>query len=655
MLEVYGRVFRRQEQSRPWWWAALIVVGIIFGLLWLTMISYNIGCFALWCLKSQAEANQLATARLVGFLFGALALWIYTGAWRQRLFLSAPIRDLASTPGTAWQVFRVALRMKWWDILSVPTVLFAVALLPWFNEAVKNLSGSLAWASADDPQWEWAVDALKHFGWLLSGLGAVIAMLMLHGVFSVTAIAINLVVSGLGLGGLAPRSALLGRLIQCVVWFSAVLGVVAFVSTIGFWVAQPPEPPGPEWWRLGRWCDSVFSGGDGFSDWIRWFPGVAFGEVLYGLALTDTSVAPNWFSLLAWGGGAVALACVAFRSGFSHTVRCGLDREVPVAAPADAGRTERRAFNPDRVNGPLERLLVAWLGRMGRAVLRLVTANAQSGAIDRVLIRTLIISAFAVAFGRASMWLVPKGIAAFLNLHGIPFDERDEQVIGDIIAVTVLAGLTVYCILVWGGPRVLRSGIGAQAVSRDAQSGGMAGSWSRLFRRRKATTRGDQRYPLSEIYAVGFSDAVLVPTLYAAFWLSATAAMIWVTGLLFGLSVSGLNWSVAIGLPALLEFTFLSNVGMSWSYWTHYRRSLLYHVLLAVWFGVLAVAGFMAVLALIVWVWVASHKAEHPYWVPWLGTLNILLVANVSCYMLVRALYVRRRFDAEYRDPTSLA
>jgi hypothetical protein len=655
MLEVYGHVFRRQEQSRPWWWTTLIVLGTVVGMFYLMMISYWIGHFAMWCVKSQPESRQLPVARLAGLVLGTIALWVHTGSWRQRLFLAAPIRDLASTPGSAWHVFRVAIRMKWWNIASVPTVLFTVALFPWFYEGIGLLRQDLAWASAEDPAWIMPAEWLGYFDWLLAALGAAAAWLLLQAVFTVTAIALNLAFSGLGLGGVAPRTALVGRLLSYAIWLLGGLGLLAGLATIGFWMASPPEPPGPEWWRLGQWCDSVLSCGHTLSACIRWFPGVAIGEVLHGLVLSDRSVGPNWFGLLAWGGGAVAVACIAFRSGYSHTARCGLDREVTSVTPADAKQAERPGFNPDRINGPFEKLLIAWLGRMGRAVLRLVTVNAQSGAIDRILLRTLAAGGLALLLGYGAMWLVPRAFDVLLSLYRIGLAEREVNVIRSIVAVLALIVLTIYCIAVWGGPRVWRTGLGNGAFSRDAQTEGPLGSWSKLFRRRKATTRGDQRYPLSEIYAVGFSDAVLVPSLYTGFWLTATAGVVWGAGFLLGLPLTGMNWAVAIGLPGLWQLAFLSYLGMASNYWTHYRRSLLYQIFMSVWMCVLAAVGVLTVLALIVGLWVLSHRAGYPHWMPWLGTVNILVIADLAQYMLVRWLYVRRRFDAEYRHPVSMA
>jgi len=531
MLEVYGRVFRRQEQQRPWWWTALLSLGILVGLAWVLFFCLGAGRVALWCLQAQDPGHQLPAARLAGLLAGAIALSALVKTWRRRLFLEGPIRDLAVSPGSPWQVLKVALRLRWWHVASVPVVLLSVLLTPWFMEPFAQLSTDFQWVAVDDPRWQLLADLLHHGGWVLAFLSSAVTVLMLHGVFTVTAIAIGLILSAAGLGGVAPRSLFLDRLFRYGMVLATIVGFAALFSTIAYWMSIGQEPPHPGWWRVGQWCHLVLVGEHPLFEWLRWFPGIALGDVLHGLTLTEHSVAFPWFGILIWGVAATVVAGVFFRAGYSFQARSGFGREEAAVAPADAGRIERRSFDPDAVNGPFESLFIAWLGRMGRAVLRMVSANMQSGALDYLLVRTMFGTASGVLLGHIAMLMIPAGLDAILTVYGqSPLSAEAVGNVRSTVAVFFLILLALFCLITWGGHKTWQTG--ARVYARNEQTEAAAGSWGALFRRKKTATRGDRRYPLIEIYAVGFADAVLLPTLYAGFWLLVSGAAIGLTGLL---------------------------------------------------------------------------------------------------------------------------
>jgi hypothetical protein len=385
---------------------------------------------------------------------------------------------------------------------------------------------------------------------------------------------------------------------------------------------------------------------------VSWFPGVALGEVLYYVTFTEQSALASWSGILIWGAGATVLAALFFRPGYSAKARSGCDREDASVAPADSAPPERRSFDPDVVNGRLEALFIAWLGRMGRAVLRMVSANVRSGALDYMLVRTAVGLACSILLGRIFMWLVPAMINAILIVYGLsPLRPDAEEAFGTAVAIVFLVALAVYCLVSWGGPKMWQ--VGAKAYARNEQSEAAAGSWGALFRKKKTATRGDRRYPLIEIYAVGFSDAVLLPTLYAGFWILVSGGAVAVAGVVYGLTPKYLGWVVAIGVPILWQLAFLSYIGGISNYWMHYSRSLLIQIFTAIWMGVLLAIGAIGCAVLIVVICGTASQANYPSWVGWLGSINVLVVADVAFYMLVRWLYVRRRFDAEFRNPTA--
>src|SRR6185503_17059527 len=83
------------------------------------------------------------------------------------------------------------------------------------------------------------------------------------------------------------------------------------------------------------------------------------------------------------------------------------------------------------------------------------------------------------------------------------------------------------------------------------------------------------RYPLAEIYPIGFSDAVLLPTFYSLLWLFLLGALGLLEGILMGLDSSTLVWCFVIGVPALTQVCFLAAMGTLVSNWMDYRRSWL--------------------------------------------------------------------------------
>jgi hypothetical protein len=161
-----------------------------------------------------------------------------------------------------------------------------------------------------------------------------------------------------------------------------------------------------------------------------------------------------------------------------------------------------------------------------------------------------------------------------------------------------------------------------------------------------APSRGDTRYPLSEIYAIGFSDAVLLPTFYTLMWTTVSVALAFAEALLLGLPAEVLIWIAVILIPALPQLVFLLSLLNIAGNCRDYRRSWVITAFKALAWTALWMAVFGGMISLVSWMVDTSIENGRP-WTGWLGAVNAALVFDVTVYMLARALYVRRRFDAE--------
>ena len=314
--------------------------------------------------------------------------------------------------------------------------------------------------------------------------------------------------------------------------------------------------------------------------------------------------------------------------------------------PADAAQTPAHSFDPDGINGPIEAWLVRGVGRMGRAVLRLMTTSPEAGAADRHLLQSLMLIPFCLLGAYVTMAVAPVLIGMVCIIFSGSLDEPARAVIRTVSASLWVAGFALYRVSIWGC-----LGRAARALHASRRAPVNTGDpISNLLLQSQPVTRGDSRYPLSEIYAVGFNDAVLLPTFYTLLWTGAVGALAFLEGLALGLWSPALVWAVVIAVPAITELYYLILLMNTASTWTDYRRSRLreflkFLVVVPTAIGVCEGLGW-----LIFYVCQETLRQGEP-WIGWLGAVNMLLVFDVALYMSARWMYVRRRFDAERRNP----
>jgi hypothetical protein len=377
---------------------------------------------------------------------------------------------------------------------------------------------------------------------------------------------------------------------------------------------------------------------------------VAWFDALRCIAVdADGLFAASLLRCVFWLTVAAAAGALALSLALSISARAFWHGEINAPRPADAAAAPRRPFDPDQVNGPIERLLLGWIGRMGRAVMRLLTANFAAGAYDRHLWHSLKLVPLCVAGGWLSMLLAPEIATGICRIFDVQLDAKELNVVGTWTAALWVAGLAQVRMRAWGCFVGLDDGsFRMTAAERDSEQLTLP---PRLRYARRA--RGDNRYPLYEIYAVGFNDAVLLPTVHVAVAALSIGAFALLEGLALGLWSSTLLWIVAIAVPSQVQLTLLLLLGQMPLNVVHYSRRWLSSILRIV-LGLYAAIGLLfAVGLLITYLWSECLHAGRP-WTAWLGSLNILVVLDVTLYTATRWWYVRRRFDAERRPRDQL-
>jgi hypothetical protein len=293
---------------------------------------------------------------------------------------------------------------------------------------------------------------------------------------------------------------------------------------------------------------------------------------------------------------------------------------TPDPIPADVAAQAKRGFDPDAVSGPLEAALLRRFGRMGRAVLRLVSANFETGSVDAHLWRSLKALCLAIFCGWACIAVMPIVLdPIYLAVCRHHIEQSNIEIFRMIIAIFTAVILVVYMLWHWGVLHLMLQGqmeLSASFSQAPAQN-------RFLNLTPPTTTRGDNRYPLTEI----------------------TGLFGGVAGLLLGLPFTPLAWTVVIAVPALAELHFFLALNIPLGN-KDYRRSWLLSLFRFTFQAFCAITAIGVLVALIIVVCKEAIDSGEP-WIGWLGSINILLVFDVAFYMLARWIYVRRRFDAE--------
>ena len=145
---------------------------------------------------------------------------------------------------------------------------------------------------------------------------------------------------------------------------------------------------------------------------------------------------------------------------------------------------------------------------MARAALRLVSSNYETGSVDAHLKRSLLALPVCLAGAWLTMLVLPEVVDAGMHIFGFELGSEGRQVMDMVCAAAWVGGMFVYRMTIWGTVVASQGTYGA-AQRGNAPAANFSGLQS--FRLAvPAAARGDNRHPLNEIYAIGFTDAVRV-------------------------------------------------------------------------------------------------------------------------------------------------
>jgi hypothetical protein len=641
MDQIFGAKFRKPTMTQPLW------LRIIFGLLAALFILMTAWWMTragewLWSSWRLPFSRQDLTGRLVALGFGVSVLFANMRRWRMAYYLDPPMRDLVTTPGSHWQIFWLGLRARWnWT----GAIFFSFFLYPFFPAEWRIVLPIRNWYLSQ------VLSIISAVGW--SCLGQLF--------FNLLAIGWNLISAALGFGGAAPQFVIPSMLRPLVLALNWGL-VVALGMCLTVLIVQDPGPIllRSTWWHSGELMIAAFNDPNGVAHLLlNHFPSVAYFDAmrssvggpsdLFGSAMLGT---------IAWmiaGLAAIALSC---RAGFDMSARATWHFDKAAPKPADSLPKRKPRHDPDEVNGVIEGWLVARFGRMGRSVLRVISAVFDVGAVDRHLDYSIALIPLCLFSGYTLMWLLPDLLDAIFTLFQGQLDKAARQGVQTFSGAICLIVVLVYRMSIWGALRMNVKQPTGSAFNSNWNGGGMnsaSGNISFLMVRDSSlpATRGDNRYPLTEIYPIGFSDAVLLPTFYSLLWLSLVGGLSLIEGLLLGLDAETMVWCFVIGVPALTQVCFFAAMGTMVSNWMDYRRAWLASFVRSLAFGICVAFVLLGVVVLIIFLCRESIDHGRP-WVAWLGSLNIVLIVDVALYMSARWIYVRRRFDAERRNVRNL-
>ena len=636
-MQIFGRTFRRQLQPRSKWMIALIVLAVVCYLLYLTMLALNLGHF-LWGAFRRLPLNQRQLAgRVMALALGIV--WFSTACirWRHKLYLAPPMRDLVTTPATPWQILRLATRIQVLTLGTIYTTSFIIFLYPWFSIEWLLLLTDLSWTSVST----WQI--------VLGGICSVAAAALLMVMIDSLALCANLLAASIGVGGVAPHYAFVNYIwafVRRPVLYATLTAVGIMVFTLIVYNLPIPVPAliNAPLVQLGQsMLETLDVPGSVPNLLLTYFPSVCWFDCI---TASVRGPAPDFqhalLNCLAWLGLSAALTALCLQRALGVAVRAGWE-SVGAVKPADATRAKPRSFDPDAVNGPLEALLIRRIGRMGRATLRLVSRNAQAGAIDIHLQRTLLLCIPSVLIAWLASRIVPNLLETFLNVFERSANAVELRTTGQVAATVCIVLCAMVKIHFWG-MLSFRQFTPPTPQSRDL--------FMQFFQQQgiiqfQKATRGDNRYPLIEIYAIGFKDAVLLPTYYSLFWLLVVVGTASGEALLLGLPSELIGWSALLSYLVLIQVLFLLSLSYTLLYTSlDYRRSRWLTMVRMTFVATLSGLATLGVFALIAYLWSELVKQDR-FAIAVLGTVNIMLIVNVVVYSLSRWVYLRRRFDCE--------
>jgi len=632
MDAIFGQVFRRQQLSQPLWLRALVTLGTLALLAVMARFVLSFGETIWTAFQLLPAGRQPLVGRMAALVVGIWSLSMRCGMWQQRVYLDPPLRDLATTPASPWRILRLAATLRPYSQRVVAVLFWGLFLYPWLYAGL--LGSTPVWV------WPWLMP-LSAFA---AGVFGVFTMVL------VDTVALALVLAA---GAASPFTAALWparaqRAWPFLRWTAA--GSLNLACGALFLLALSPglmlearqSSLGAAAAALVEQLDTP---GSAAQRALSWFPSVAWFDVLFAAGSGPSRWAePALWRCGIWMVGSMALTAACLGRALSVPVRAFWYGMAEGPVPADAASSPKRSFDPDGISGPVEAALLRRVGRMGRAVLRLVSANFEAGSVDAHLLRSLKALAVTAAGGWLAMLVIPMVVSQlYVLLYRTPLRQDDTEAFQTLIAVLCTIGLAAYLLWLWGVFHAIAQGQSVSGGSTQA-----AGPKRSFLLSQPAPTRGDNRYPLTEIYAVGCSDIVILPTLYVLLSSIAIGLCVLAGGVVFGLPVGAMLWAVAVGVPVCTELAFVAGLNTVLNY-KDYRRSRLislFQCVLVVTCGVVCVIGLIMLIA---FVCVAAVERGQP-WAGWLGTVNMVLVLDVAVYMLTRLVYVRRRFDAERSD-----
>jgi hypothetical protein len=644
MASIVGRIYRRQEYQQPWWLVALAIFGSLVGFVYFAVLAIHAGQ-AVWTgFRAIPIARQQLTGRVAAMAMGLPWLSWSIWRWRERLYLAAPMRDLVTTPASPWQILKIALRMNG-AVGQLYGITFVLFLYPWFNTEWLTIATSAK-------SLNWIADWTKPFA-LCS---AMIAALIIAAMNNAIGIAMNIVLGAAGFGGVAARFRNLERVLSALrrpIFFIllSAFGLMLLVSLVSAFPFPVPTLTSSSLWGLGESMLQQFEQpGTAAHTVMAHFPTVCWFDALTHSMTGEVHVFSHGINCCVATLVLCGLAsAVCLSRALSMPVRAGW-HGVSDPAPADAQKSQPRRFDPDVVNGPLESWLLARIGRMGRATLRLMAQNFEAGAIDVHLRRSLLVVIPCIALGYAAMYVTPPAIEFLMRVFQSRGLEQGEREGIEQMAAAICVALTaVFRLHLWGTWRAA----GAMLSYTPQQTVWQLDAWQ-MKRAPLVITRGDGRHPAYEVYAVGFKDAVLLPTFYTMAWLFPVLGIAALESLALQLPPRMVGWSFLIALPALAQLFYFGVLISILSYWMHYSRSRLQIFFKSLAWGL----GFGTLVAvffgLVAFLCTSQIEANRP-WVAWLGTVNMAVIFNVALYSIFRWMYIQRRFDAERQQPRSLA
>ncbi|MCW8130400.1 MAG: hypothetical protein KIS92_08635 [Planctomycetota bacterium] len=631
MDHIYGRLFRLQEADQPLWRRACswVLAGVLLAACgaWIFYAGRQVAT----AYRSLPAGVQMPIGRLAACLAGLQFFFHAARFWTQQLFHQGPMRDLALTPGSAAQILRVGLRLNLRD-----------ARLPWLAASVLYLAPWL-WHECITfgvtPGWTWMLP----LAWPLALILSTVLVLVGRAMVEACALAACMLGSALGVGGLAPRYPLLGRMLlglHATLSIGGLAGIILAVASvflapgerasdlqrIGAAILEVAAEPSHPLHPLLRWSPSTF-----------WFDAYAhtingpYGQATFALLGCAATIL-----------AALGLTALCLPAGFSAEARLGFSGVSRDPKPAQAADAPTRAFDPDAENGPVEGWLLRKLGRMARATLRLMTRNHEAGSLDRHFLRTLYYAPVSLAAGWLALHLVPGAVDFVCRIWWQPLLPRDYRILGEGAAAVAILIVYVTRMSIWG--RLTGAGLQGPQRSAAAPTG-----WALLAGQRAAPalSRGDLRIPLNELYAVGYSDAVLLPTLYALLWSFLLAGLALAEAVAVGLDPAASLLAAAIVAVVVPQTVFLIALLGIQSYCKNYRRTWTALILQTCAFAVVFISLISGILIVVAYLVQHVLDENRPVWIAYVGSVNLVLVFDVAVYMLARLVYVRRRFDAE--------